>query len=180
MKYSLQKIPLLISIILFVFLCFGFWFLYRTIDDNNKKANEGTITLQADARRRDEITSLDRSLQEIKSDRALLDSHFAQSSDAVPFLDTIEQLGSKAGGVAEIDSVTPDVNNTGLIVELKASGNFESVYKFLTLLENSPYELDFLSMNMDTVAGAPDENAKSSAWEAVFKIRLLSFIQETN
>jgi hypothetical protein len=179
MKYSLQKIPLFISLILFVFLCFAFWFLYRTINNNNQKAEQETATLQAEARRRDDITSLDRLLQEVAPDRTLLETHFAKSSDVVPFLDTIEQLAPKVGALAQINSVNAGTDGPGLIVELKASGNFQSIYKFLTLLESSPYELDFLSMDIHTVsADASGKTAKTSQWEAVFKMKLLSFIQE--
>ena len=36
---------------------------------------------------------------------------------------------------------------------IKASGSFEALYKFLTLLENSPYELDFISMDIQKLGG---------------------------
>jgi hypothetical protein len=176
MKHNLQKVPLVISLILFIFLCFTFWFLYRAINSNNQKAEAGMITWQAEASRRDDITSLDRSLQEIAPDRMLLETHFAKSSDVVPFLDTVEGLAPKAGALAQVNSV--NIDNTGLIVELKALGSFESIYRFLTLLENSPYELDFISMDIHTAVQVTDKNVKSPSWEAIFKIKLLSFVQE--
>jgi hypothetical protein len=66
--------------------------------------------------------------------------------------------------------VTPALQQT--------SGSFEAIYKFLNLLENSPYELDFLSMDMHKMA--PDvvvKGAQNLKWEAVFKIKLLTFVQ---
>jgi len=83
--------------------------------------------------------------------QALLETHFIKSSDVVPFLNTIEALGPAVGASAEIDSVDTSPDGASLIVELQASGSFGAVYKFLTLLENSPYELNFLSMDIHTI-----------------------------
>jgi hypothetical protein len=43
------------------------------------------------------------------------------------------------------------------------------------LLENSPYELDFLSVDFHKSSG-DTKNKKDARWEAVFKMQLLSFI----
>ena len=178
MKKDFSKILLLISATFFIFFYFAFVFLYKAISDNNQKAEQGTITWQAEARRRDEIKSTNQSLQKIADKRAMLETHFAESSDVVPFLDTLEKLALKVGAKAVVDSVDTPTDNTGLIVGLKASGSFEAIYKFLTLLENSPYELDFLSMDMHklTMPDVSSKNVKDLKWEAVFKIQLLSFI----
>ena len=177
MKNNFPKIPLILSAIFFVFFGFAFVFLYTKINDNNQKAEQGTIAWQTEALQRDEIKSLNHSIQMIADDRALLETHFAKSSDIVPFLDTIEKLAPEVGAKAEVSSVNTPADN-GLTVGLKASGSFEAIYKFLTLLENSPYELDFLSMDMHKLTGpsASGENIQNPGWEAVFKIQLLSFI----
>jgi hypothetical protein len=175
---NFPKISLFLSAIFFVFSCLAFVFLYRAIDNNNQKAEQNAISWQTEARRQDEISLLDRSLPEITGDQAQLEIHFAKSSDVVPLLDMIEKLALEAGATAEIDSVNTLANNSGLVVELKASGSFGTIYKFLTLLENSPYELDFLSMDMHnlTVPGVAGKTVNNLKWEAVFKIQLLSFI----
>jgi hypothetical protein len=178
MENNFPKIPLILSAIFFIFFCSAFVFLYREINDNNQKAEQGTIVWQTEAHQRDEIKSLNRSIQMIAGDRALLETHFAKSSDIVPFLDTIEKLAPEAGAKAEVDSVNVPADNTGLTVGLKVSGSFGAIYKFLTLLENSPYELDFLLIDIHklTVPNMPGKNIQDSKWEAVFKIQLLSFI----
>jgi hypothetical protein len=177
MKNFFQKIPLLLSVLFFIVVSFVFTFFFREINNNNQKAMEGITKWQTEADRRDEIISLDRSLQENAGERAQLDTHFAQSSDVVPFLDTIEKLAGTVGAVAQVDSVDTGNDYQSLLVGLKASGSFEAIYKFLTLLENSPYELDFLSMDIHKMT--PDvvvKGAQDSKWEAVFKIKLLTFI----
>jgi hypothetical protein len=178
MKNNFQKILILVSVILLLLLCFAFVFTYQKINDNNQKTQQDTINLKTETLRRDNIASLNQSLQKIAPDRILLENHFIKSSDIVPFLNMIEKLGEEVGVSSEINSVNTKIDNTELMVELKASGGFEGIYKFLTLLENSPYELDFTSMNIHRLglSGVTDKNIKDSNWEAVFKIKLLSFI----
>jgi translation initiation factor IF-2 len=178
MKNNFLKISLFISIIFFVFLSVVSVFLYREIKNNNQKTRQNIIKWQAEASRREEITSLNHSLQKITDERTQLENHFAKSSDVVPFLDTLEKLAPKVGALAEVDSVDTPADNIGLMVGLKTSGSFEAIYKFLTLLENSPYELNILSMDMHKmeVGDVSSKNIKNSKWEAVFKIQLLSFV----
>lgn len=178
MKNNFQKILLVISAILLLFLCFAFIFLYRKIDDNNQKVERDTITLQTEARRREDISSLNRSLQKITSDRVLLESHFIKSSDVVPFLNMIETLAKQTAVSTVIDSINTKTDNPELVVGLKASGKFEAIYKFLTLLENSPYEIDFMSIDIHKLFSpvVVGKNTPPAGWEAIFKIKLISFI----
>lgn len=180
MKNNFQKILLLVSAVFFMLSFFAFLFLYRQIDSNNKKAENGMAIWAEEDIKRWEIKNLDNSLEKITDDNILLESHFAKSSNIVPFLNTIEKLAPSAGVFIEIDSVNIKTDNTGLLVGLKVAGRFEGIYKFLTLLENSPYELDFLSMDIHKLStGAVVEKGKKTAasqWEGVFKIQLLSFV----
>ena len=154
-------------------------FLYKTINGNNQKAESDMVLWQTEASRRSDINLLNSSLAQVADDRASLTTHFAQSSDVVPFLNTIEQLAPAVGATAEVDSVDTGTNNNQLIIELKVSGTFTEIYKFLTLLENSPYELNILSMDMHTatLTSVPSKNITTSDWEAIFRIQLLSFTQ---
>jgi len=179
MKNNFQKILLVASAILFLILCFAFIFLYKKIDDNDQKARQNTVAWLEGERRREDMVSLDRSLQEITDDRTLLEAHFAKSSDVVPFLDALEKLAPRANVKTEVDSVNVKDNNAGLVVGLRTSGSFGAIYKFLTLLENSPYELHFLSMEMNKLSSSGasvGKDAKDVRWEMVLKIQLLSFI----
>jgi hypothetical protein len=114
----------------------------------------------------------------LPNDRILLETHFAKNSDIVSFLDTIEKLAPTVEAKAQVNSVNTSADNSRLLVGLKASGNFEAIYKFLTLLENSSYELDFLSMDLHKIASLDNINksAADSKWEVVFEIQLLSFV----
>ncbi len=177
MKNQFQKIPFLLPAIFFIVLCGIYVFLSTAIRSNNQKAEDSTLSWQAETDRRYEIRSLDRSMPEISADKVELENHFAKSSDAVPFLDTIEKLAKDAGTVAIISTVNVVPDSTALEVDLNDSGSFEGIYRFLTLLENSPYELDFPSVDIHRLSSsaAPVAGASNFKWEASLKIKLLSF-----
>lgn len=178
MKNKFKKMSLILSIIFFILFCLIFIFLFKKINDNNQKAEQADVAWAKEARLREDIKSLNLSLKNIEVDRAQLETHFAKSSDVVPFLDTIEKLAPKVGALAQIDSVNTALNSTRLLVGLKATGSFESIYKFLTLLENSSYELDFLSMDLHklTTNEVSGKNTGNIKWEVFLKIQLLSFV----
>lgn len=181
MKNNFQKFkktPLFLSITFFLFACFVFWFFYTEIQNNNETSEQSQITWQNEASRRDEIESLDHSLQTTEEERALLETHFIRSSDVVPLLDMIEKLAPESGAKAEVSLVDLLKDNIGLIVEMKVTGRFEAVYKFLMLLENSPYELDFISVDMQksNEQDTSDKKNPFSLWSATLRVKLLSFI----
>lgn len=168
MQGNFPKTPLFLSVIFFVISCSVFLYFLKEINKNNQESQLKETEWQTEALRRDEIKALDHSIKIIEAERTQLETHFAKSSDIVPFLDTIERLAPQAGAKAEVTSVNVSEDHTGLYVGMEAFGTFNGLYKFLTLLENSPYELEFISMDLSKRVGS---------WDAVFKIKLLSFIQ---
>ena len=179
MQNNFPKMSLFLSFMFFCVSFFVFLFFYRAISDNNKESQLKEQQWQSETLRRNGIKQLDDSVKMIEGDRAQLETHFAQSSDIVPFLDTIEGLAPKTGITAEVTSVDLSADRTELVVGMKTSGTFNGLYKFLTLLENSPYELEFLGMDMhkQTVASVGDKSSSVVEWDAVFQIKLLSFTQ---
>jgi len=176
MQFNFKKRILFFSVGILIFSCLAFLFVYKKIGHNNKVAEQVQSEWQAEAIRREEAKSLDRTMKSIEAERALLETHFAKSSDIVPFLDTLEGLATKTGAEAEVSSVDVLKDEVGLMVGLKATGSFSEVYKFLMLLENSPYELEFSSIDFQTRVSQDLESVAVPTWNAVFKIKLLSFI----
>ena len=180
MQNNFPKIPLFLSVIFFICSTLVFLFFYRAINNNSKELQLREEEWQSETLRRDGLKALDYSVKMIEKERTQLETHFAQSSDIVPFLDTIEELGRKIGAKAEFISVDILKDGTGLMVSMKASGAFQALYKFITLLENSPYELEFIEMNMRRGTepnSANNKNVSISKWDATFKIKLLSFVK---
>ena len=172
MKKLLQK---MFPVLLFIILCLIFLFIYQQIILTKSAYKDIETEWSKEAQRRIGIKLLNNSFLKIENDKKILDEHFAQSSNIVPFLDTIEKLGKDVGVKVEVSSVSVSEKNKNLNIELKGVGNFESIYKFILLLENAPYELDFYSFEVKKNLNAQDLN-KSTIWTTDLKMRLLSFV----
>lgn len=179
MKKILQKIPFIFSILFLFVSVFVFVFIYQKINDNNLNAEKANTEWQTEAMRREEIKSLDRALSMVAEESRVLDTHFAFSSDVVPFLNTIEKLALSVGAEPEITSVSTSEADSVLSADFRADGSFESLYKFISLLEQSPYmiEISAFELSRPLKAGELDINNKNPKWEVYFHIKLLSFLK---
>jgi hypothetical protein len=177
MDNKFKKNSLALSIIVFLIFCGLFSFLYQGIENNLKISKETQVSLQQEAEKRQQVKDFNDSFKLIEKDKTLFETHFAQSSDIVPFLNTIEKMASSVGTKSEVSAIKVAEDGTGLILEMKDTGRFSQVYKFIMLLENSPYELEFTSVLMHTGTDDTDKNnTKGSGWEATLKMKLVSFI----
>lgn len=157
---------------------FGFFYLFNEINAKNDTAATLSDQYQSESDRRSTIASLNSEVKAIAPQRALLESHFANASDVVPFLDDLQALAVSAGATAEVSSLDDTKDATGLDVEIKAEGSFASLHTLLALLQNSQYELSFSSVKFDTVPLSPTGKVVkggNQTWEATFDITLLSF-----
>ena len=174
MSSKFPKIPFLFSIILFLVSVFAFFFLYKEIEFKNDEAHKSFVSWEKEATRREDIRQLDHSVKIIESERMDLETHFAKSSDVVPFLDSLENLARLLGIKAEIVAVTIATDGTGLVVNMKTSGNFSALYKFLKLLENSSYQIEFTSVNLNKETAGDN---KVPGWNLSLTIKLKTFTQ---
>ncbi len=178
MKNNLPKIHLFLSLAFFLLAASLFWYFYREVAANNYEADLLETEWRSEINKREEMKSLDNAILAIEKERAELQTHFAESGDIVPFLDTMEALAPKVGAKAEIASVDILPKYSGLLANLKVTGSFGSLYKFLALLENAPYEIELVSVDIYRVDAQSSGSAKGAArWEGDFKIKLVSFIE---
>lgn len=181
MQFILQKKSLIFSVILFLFASFIFLFLYKEINNKRVATQQAQEKWQTENSHRENMRSLVNSIKTIESERKLLETHFVQNSDIVPFLDTIERLAREAGVKAEVVSVDVTKDIPSLIVEMKAQGNFETIYKLVVLLENSQYDLRFASVNIQNQNEqdiSASKTNKAQLWTAAFRIKVLSFVNK--
>ncbi|MEK9181620.1 MAG: hypothetical protein AAB786_01220 [Patescibacteria group bacterium] len=153
-------------------------FFFRIIMNNNKELASLENLWQTEAFKRQELKTLYDSVQKIEQEKKELEIHFVQSSDIVPLLDTIEGLALKTNSKAEITFVDILKDHAGLMVGVRATGTFNGLYKFITLLENAPYELEIISMEMHkgSISDTQDNETKVPGWDMLLKVKLLSFI----
>ena len=130
MKINFKKSLILLLILLFLFSCYVFYFLYNKTKENNIIAKKVNIEIQKQINRSDELRLLNRCIKTIETERIEFEKHFIKSPNLVPFLDMIEELAHSVGATAEIVFVDISSDNFNLFVGFKAEGNFTSLYKF--------------------------------------------------
>ncbi len=171
MKNKSQTPQIIFSVLFFLISFSGLMFLYSSIKSRQGISEQKLTEWQTEYARRNEIKSLESSIKKIEQEKTLLEMHFAESSNPVPFLDTLERLARSVNAENSVSSVDLASDGKSLVVGMNASGSFESFYKFLTLLENSEYDMEFLSIDMQK------DGASINKWSAVIRLKLLTFIQ---
>lgn len=177
MKSNFPKFLFLLSLILLVASSALFFFLYREIKSTDAEAEQLAANWQTEAKRRENMKTVEQSLKKVEIEKMMLETHFAKSSDVVPYLDMIEKLARDVGAWAEVLEVDFPKDNVGLVVQVHAEGSFTSLYKFITLLENSPYEMEFNAMDLKKLDSGDPEAKGESAWSVTLGVKLLTFVK---
>ncbi len=177
MQFILQKKYLVFSAMFLLLSCAVFVFLYMDINKNVEASKLAQEEWQTETAQREYEKSLVDSIKKIEPERALLEGHFVQSSNVVSFLDTIEKIAKNAGVRAEVTSVEVVKDSTSLEVRIQTEGSFGAIYRLITLLENSPYSLEFVLGDIQT-SNTQSKTVKIPQWTATFQIKLLSFVNK--
>jgi len=183
MKNNSHKSLLIFSIIFLVFSCFLFFIINREIVSNKTAYEDSELKWRKEVDKIEGIKLLNSSFKKIEKEKDLIETHFARSSNIVPFLDTMEAVGNNVGLKTEVTLIDVPKESKVLIIEMSVYGSFESIYKFLLLLENSQYQLETISMDIQkentsgAVVNKKDKNKEViPKWKADFRMKLLSFI----
>ncbi|HNW71435.1 MAG TPA: hypothetical protein PKZ36_00975 [Candidatus Paceibacterota bacterium] len=178
MQNKFKKTPLIISVLFLLISCGIFYFIFYEIRNNVEVTQQSEIDLQKEIIKRNEVRILNNYFNSIQTEKALFETHFVQSSNVVPFLNNIEYLAKSVEVKTEVSSISINETDNSLVLEIKSSGDFENIYRFITLLENSSYELEFISSDIysDIDKNTVKSKDNTDKWEALFKIKLVSFI----
>lgn len=149
-------------------------FFYSHFKNREAISEEKMMQWRVEQARREEIKSLDSSMKKIENEKVMLETHFAYSTNPVPFLDTLEAMAQSVGAESAVTAVDVSKDGQSLAVGLNVSGSFESFYKFLTLIENSAYNMEFVSVD---VVKDGDLDSGASEWSATIRLKLLTFIK---
>jgi hypothetical protein len=165
------------TIILFVLVTGIYVYLFHTI----KKLGEHSATLFAEVTalevQESEIGQLRKNVQATDENLKQLTLHFINTGDIVPFLETVEGYGRTLHVVTKFDSVVVEKSPNRVTLSLSANGTFTDVYRFIALLESSPYELTFTNVNLQsTDGGTQDKKLATGIWNAHITLSVLSVI----
>lgn len=162
-----KKGPFLLALFLLLGVATLFAFTHSRISENKRAADAYSLRSQEEVQNQEETRALEKLIRNVENERLELESHFVSASNVVPFLNELEKIALSAGARAELSEVEVAGDSSGLLVQIKAEGSFEGVYKYLLLLENAPYELEIISVRL---------SAEGESWVGNFRVKLLSFL----
>jgi hypothetical protein len=158
-------ITLLVSILLYTL-------LFLTIGQSREKLINLESTLEQVVLEEQQYLSQKILLKDTQEDRVELDSYFLTEAGIATFLEEIEMLGEDANVLVNIDSV--DVRGSEdeeisdvLDVALDVSGNWVSLFHYLSLMESLPLALTVEKSAM-SISGSGEEG--SVDWKGSFDI----------
>jgi Tfp pilus assembly protein PilO len=134
--------------------------------DSLKKRNEEEARMESNKR-------LLESLEQTKSERALLATQILQDADVIGLLSLIGTLGKEQGVVLTTSSLNVekiDQKFETLVVNLEATGSYTAVTKMLSLLEHIPYQASVSSVQLERTG-----EGEEGKWKGVFTVRITKF-----
>ncbi len=142
---------LTIAFVIFVISISGYIFIYYSIYDQAARTADtnGNIAAQQSAEIKERQIS--DSIAATVSDRALVSTFLISPNATVPFIDSIEGIGSQTGSKVTIVSIS---NDTGtLTTHININGSWKNVMRAMHLVENIPYSLRMDNVRMSLQTG---------------------------
>lgn len=99
-------------------------------------------------------------LSSLGADAAEINAYFIDSANVVPFLETLQETGTRLGAKVDVQSVT--AKNDGrphLDLSLAISGPFAAVARTVGAIEFAPYDIKVTSLSMTASGDAGGWNA---------------------
>jgi len=116
-------------------------------------------------------------LRNTEAGRNQINKFFVAEDTVVDFLSDIEEVGQLS--VSEVELLSFQEEDRSLVLNLEASGKFNSVFDFTKLVELLPYKLHIRSIDMRYLGDVNDgEVVNTAQWRASYVLILESFLTE--
>ncbi len=181
MKHTHHHLLISLSIMVTLFVVS----LYFYVSSSVHSMTDAVISAREEVASLQSKNSKDELLKKLNADSSAewerLYSAFVPVNNVVPFIETLESLGPRAGGqvtVASIDSTIPGdgslAKNGYVNAKVTARGSWGSVFKILQLAENLPYKTTISNVRMDLTTS--EGSKQHTEWTASFDISAIKSI----
>lgn len=120
-----------------------------------------------------EVITFTKLLDRTASARALMGQYFINSETVVNLLSDLDQFGAAAGAAVEVTEVAEDQE---LYLTVAATGSFDAVNRFVSLVERSPYLIEITSLRFSYGVPTKDgQQADGAAWTVKLELLVKSF-----
>ena len=178
------------ALVLVAVVLYGFTLFSITKAEN--RVNTLAVQLATDTEMQKNEHVIEKTIDTIKQERTMLDTHFIVGEDAAHFLETLEGYGKTAQTTFTLLDANVDKDQKTILVSFKAQGGFADIYQLIVLIENAPYLLSIEkvtlaasdkaettpSLSSSTTNDLKSSGSKQGLWEGNFIVRLSSFVQK--
>ena len=160
MKVNSKHFTLLISaVILLILTSFAYWYIYKATISNVQES----ITIEQELNNSEQNISQEAKLLELSSStskrRAIVSSYFVTEDKILDFIKSIENVATDSDADVTLSSVSFDNlsdKGVGIVgrarVHVAVHGDWTSVNKALSLIENLPYSISISSITLNSGA----------------------------
>lgn len=163
--------PVILALGMLVVVLTAFVFLFKHIHTINTKAIEVQKQTRLSVAEKREARSLLDFSNENQVRIQELDKHFVKGTEVVAILQYVEDLAPRVGASAKVSAVDVTKDGQSLFIDMNISGSFDSVYKFVNLLEQASYILDIINLDIQAV-----QKESGNTWSGNIKVKVISFI----
>ncbi|MES3004968.1 MAG: hypothetical protein V4690_02550 [Patescibacteria group bacterium] len=166
-------------------LCLLQYFLFNDIKNKTKETSSLENVLFEHDDLRSYAISTQKNLDSIKDDQKKVNDFFVIKDGDVAFLEDLESLARNKGlsvevqslAIEEVEGLKPN-GLTSLRIRVKVIGRWNSLYTFISQIENMPFKVTIERVNLIR-GGTPSDSAATptaSTWEGNLEIRVLKYI----
>ncbi len=180
MKTKGKNIVYLIVSTIFLLGAFSlFGYLFYNVRAESQSVSELSAQIEQLSNEESTSSTLKHSVAVTEGDSSKLNSYFVSSDNVVSFINSMEALGVNVGSDVSTTSIDPGKDSSTLTFNIVAKGSFSSVSRFVTLLENVPYQVRIqkldLEKNMADIKTL-QKGDKWYDWDATITLVLKSYI----
>ncbi|MEK7134721.1 MAG: hypothetical protein AAB819_03310 [Patescibacteria group bacterium] len=110
------------------------------------------------------------------AERTALRTFFFRDDDIVRFLGDVESAARQVGASLTLTSADADKED-GLGIEAGISGQWESVARFLALIETYPAPIEIIRVSLNAVGSAEKGSVSEREWSGTIMFTLKSYIK---
>lgn len=159
-----------LGIFIAAFSAYGAWYALvgKESAEVESLATQIQVKTQNAARAQEAKSELERALQ----DEAAIKGYFVNTTDVVPFLESLQGLGQRLGTQVDVESVSsqPGKPHPVLLLAVRITGTFNDVERTLGAIEYEPYDTVITNLTFDTAGGSAP--GKPAVWTAAASIRI--------
>lgn len=185
-KYKFIKSVILVLIIS-TFLVGGWFLFFKYVKGMEEEIISTKKEISENENRINNVQTLERLLNDFSEEEETLNSAILAEDDLVEFIEFLEDLAQRSKIGLSISSASlPESTKkrksapasfANPVFEIKASGSFDDLMRYLILLENSPFQVSFQRINIQALGSTQQTFLETEEdWQAIFKINVLSYM----